>query len=43
MTLTALADRCSIEVHLGPDDLADALRRDVLEGLAATPKRLPPK
>jgi L-histidine N-alpha-methyltransferase len=43
VTPTAMADRCSIEVHLGPDDLAAALRRDVLEGLTDTPKHLPPK
>ncbi|HJR25952.1 MAG TPA: L-histidine N(alpha)-methyltransferase [Acidimicrobiales bacterium] len=43
MTAIALSPHCSIEVHLGPDDLADALRRDVLDGLTADPKRLPPK
>jgi L-histidine N-alpha-methyltransferase len=43
VTSVALTPRCTIEVHLGPDDLAEALRRDVREGLASTPKRLPPK
>jgi L-histidine N-alpha-methyltransferase len=43
VTPTAMADRCTLEVHLGPDDLADALRRDVARGLADTPKHVPPK
>jgi L-histidine Nalpha-methyltransferase len=38
-----IADRCTIEVHLEPDDLTSALRRDVLDGLTAYPKHLPPK
>ncbi len=38
-----VADRCTIEVHLGPDDLTSALRRDVLDGLTADPKHVPPK
>lgn len=33
----------TIDVLLGTDDLAGALRTDVLEGLGATPKTLPPK
>ena len=33
----------TIDVHLDPDDLADALRADVFAGLTATPKDLPPK
>ena len=33
----------SVEVHLQPEDLAQALRSDVAAGLAATPKVLPPK
>lgn len=37
----ALAPR--IDVHLGPDDLAAALRRDVAAGLGADPPTLPPK
>jgi L-histidine N-alpha-methyltransferase len=43
MTPTTLSTRSTIEVHLGPDDLAAALRRDVLEGLTADRKHLPPK
>jgi L-histidine N-alpha-methyltransferase len=38
-----IADRCTIEVHLEPDDLTAALRRDVLDGLTAYPKHVPPK
>jgi L-histidine N-alpha-methyltransferase len=33
----------TVEVHLGPDDLRDALRRDVTSGLTSLPKELPPK
>ena len=33
----------NVDVHLGPDDLARALRDDVRSGLRATPKSLPPK
>jgi len=33
----------SLDVHLQPDDLAAALRSDVLDGLRSTPKELPPK
>lgn len=43
MTATPIGDRCTIEVHLDPDDLARALRQDVLDGLTASPKHLPPK
>jgi L-histidine N-alpha-methyltransferase len=32
-----------IDVHLGPDDLARALRHDARRGLTSTPKELPPK
>ncbi|HEX6445099.1 MAG TPA: L-histidine N(alpha)-methyltransferase [Streptosporangiales bacterium] len=32
-----------IDRHLTDDDLADALRRDVRQGLTSTPKTLPPK
>jgi L-histidine N-alpha-methyltransferase len=32
-----------IEVHLGPEDMRDALRADALAGLTTTPKELPPK
>ena len=35
VTAAPLAARCTIEVHLGPDDLAEALRRDALDGLTA--------
>jgi L-histidine N-alpha-methyltransferase len=43
VTAAPLADLCTIDVHLGPDDLAQALRRDVLAGLTAPRKRIPPK
>ena len=33
----------TIDIHLGPADLEVALRRDVLRGLTASPKHLPPK
>ena len=32
-----------IDVHLGPDDVAAALRADVAAGLASRPRSLPPK
>ena len=32
-----------LDVHLGPSDMADALRADALAGLTASPKELPPK
>jgi L-histidine Nalpha-methyltransferase len=38
-----VAETYTIDVHLGPADLAAALREDVLRGLTSTPKRLPPK
>jgi L-histidine N-alpha-methyltransferase len=38
-----IADRCTIEVHLEPHDLTAALRRDVLDGLTAFHKHVPPK
>ncbi len=41
MTQSAAAPR--IDAHLTPDDLVAAMRVDVREGLAATPKRIPPK
>jgi L-histidine N-alpha-methyltransferase len=31
-----------IEVHLGPDEWADALRSDAIAGLTSSPKELPP-
>jgi L-histidine N-alpha-methyltransferase len=43
MTPTRIDDRCTIDVLLTPEDLADALRRDAREGLTSTPKQLPPK
>lgn len=43
MTRTPIDDRCSIEVHLEAEDLRQALCRDVLAGLTAVPKSLPPK
>jgi L-histidine N-alpha-methyltransferase len=43
VTVAPIAPRCTIEVHLGPDDLARSLRQDVLDGLTAWPKHLPPK
>ena len=33
----------SVEVHLSPAELREALRRDVTSGLTSTPKELPPK
>jgi L-histidine Nalpha-methyltransferase len=39
----AAARDITIEVHLTPDDIRDALRRDVADGLSASPKTLPPK
>ena len=41
--MTAYTPTVTVEVHLGPDDLARALREDVQRGLTSTPKRLPPK
>ena len=33
----------NIDIHLGPADLAAALRCDVAAGLASSPRTLPPK
>jgi L-histidine N-alpha-methyltransferase len=33
----------TLDVHLGPQDMADALRLDVLAGLTSSPKELPPR
>lgn len=41
--MTGEHERFSIDVHLGADDLAPALRADVRQGLTARPKELPPK
>jgi L-histidine N-alpha-methyltransferase len=38
-----MAEPYTIDVHLGPADLEAAMREDVLRGLTATPKFLPPK
>lgn len=43
MTATAIGERCTIDVHLTADDLSAALRLDVVDGLTAAPKHLPPK
>lgn len=43
MSPTPIGDRCTIEVHLSEQDLAEALRRDVRAGLTAEQKHLPPK
>ena len=32
-----------VDVHLGPDDLAEALRVDIRAGLTSEPKELQPK
>ena len=37
------AQRITFTNHMGPDDVAIALRADVAAGLAAEPKRIPPK
>jgi len=36
-------ERLTIDVHLEPADLVAALRADVVDGLTASPKELPPK
>jgi L-histidine Nalpha-methyltransferase len=38
-----VAEKYTIDVHLGPADLEAAMREDVLRGLTATPKHVPPK
>jgi L-histidine N-alpha-methyltransferase len=43
MTPTPPDDAVRVDVHLGPDDIAAALRHDVAQGLTTTPKHLPPK
>jgi L-histidine N-alpha-methyltransferase len=43
MSSTSSPSRVRVDTHLGPEDLADALRADALRGLTATPKTLPPK
>jgi L-histidine N-alpha-methyltransferase len=41
--MATTSSRVRVDVHLGPDDLADALEHDARAGLTATPKDLPPK
>ncbi len=41
--MTGVAPSVRVDVHLGPEDLTGALRRDARAGLVATPKVLPPK
>ena len=43
MSAATNASRFSLDVHLGPDNLAAGLARDVRDGLTDTPKWLPPK
>jgi L-histidine Nalpha-methyltransferase len=43
MSPTSSPSRVRVDVHLGPDDLAAALRADARHGLTASPKALPPK
>lgn len=38
-----MTDDVRVDVHLGPDDLHDALADDTRRGLTCTPKDLPPK
>ena len=38
-----LTESLTLQSHLPPDFLAEALRADVTRGLTATPKSLPPK
>lgn len=38
----AAPGRVTVDVHLGPDDLRAALRRDAAAGLTARPKSMPP-
>src|SRR3954464_5365192 len=40
---TARSREPRVDVMLGPDDIAQALRKDVREGLTSAPKELPPK
>ncbi len=39
----SVSDRVTVDVHLGPGELDQALRHDVHTGLTADPKELPPK
>lgn len=39
----AASPAITVDVHLGPDDITEALRHDVRRGLGSQPKDLPPK
>ena len=43
MTLGDAVQALTLDVHLGPDDLAAALRSDALTGLTSSPKQLQPR
>jgi L-histidine Nalpha-methyltransferase len=43
MTHPHQPDLVRVDVHMGPNDLEDALRTDVRRGLTSSPKELPPK
>jgi L-histidine Nalpha-methyltransferase len=43
MSSTSSSSRVRVDVHLGPDALATALRADARRGLTGNPKVLPPK
>ncbi|HEX6312657.1 MAG TPA: L-histidine N(alpha)-methyltransferase [Acidimicrobiia bacterium] len=43
MTSSSTSPHLRVDVHLGPDDLRDALEHDARAGLTARPKDLPPK
>ncbi|MEA2533458.1 MAG: L-histidine Nalpha-methyltransferase, partial [Actinomycetota bacterium] len=43
MTLGDGVQALTLDVHLGPDDMAAALRSDVLKGLTSSPKQLQPR
>jgi len=43
MSSTSSPSRVRVDLHLGPEDLAAALRADARRGLTARPKALPPK
>jgi L-histidine N-alpha-methyltransferase len=43
MTIGDAVQALTLDVHLGPDDMAAALRSDALKGLTSIPKQLPPR
>ena len=43
MTALATAEKVRVDVHLGPDELAENLRADAAAGLTSSPKELLPK